>query len=168
MAQDHEFHALLNEHAQMIQRIAQTYERRPALVQELVQEIALALWRATKTFRGDSSMRTFVGRVAHNISVSHVRKESRGKYDELPDGTTDSLVDTSPGIEELTQQDERRALLLSAVRKLPLNLRPVVTLHLEGFSNQEVADALDLTVNNVGVRLNRGRTALKQLLGKNS
>jgi len=168
VAKDHEFQTLLDEHAQMIQRIAQTYERRPDLVQELVQEIALALWRAAKSFRGNSSMRTFVGRIAHNICVSHVRKESRGQESEWQEGSPASIDEQTPGVEEQTENDERRAWLLAAVRKLPLNLRQVVTLHLEGFSNIEIGDALDLSVSNVGVRLNRGRTTLKQLLDERS
>ncbi len=141
----------------MIQRIAQTYERRPALVQEVVQEAAFALWRALPNFRGDSSMRTFVGRVAHNVCVSHVRKESRSHYDELPE----VVPDPGPMLEDKTDQDMRREWLLAAVRELPLSLRPIVTLHLEGFSNTEIAEALELTANNVGVRLNRGRSQLK-------
>ncbi len=141
----------------MIQRIAQTYERRPALVQEVVQEAAFALWRALPNFRGDSSIRTFVGRIAHNVCVSHVRKESKSQYDELPE----AIPDPGPLLDDKTDQDLRREWLLAAVRELPLSLRPVVTLHLEGFSNTEIAEALALTANNVGVRLTRGRTLLK-------
>lgn len=157
MAAEQDFQQVMTEHAAMIQRIAQTYERRPALVQEVVQEAALALWRALPGFRGDSSLRTFVGRIAHNVCVSHVRKESKAHFDELPE----SVVDSAPRPEELAEQDSRRALLLAAVRDLPLSLRPVVTLHLEGFTNTEIAEALALTANNVGVRLNRGRQQLK-------
>ncbi|MFK8029762.1 MAG: RNA polymerase sigma factor [Gammaproteobacteria bacterium] len=157
MAADQEFQQILNDHAPMIQRIAQTYERRPALVQEIVQEAAFALWRALPKFRGDSSMRTFVGRIAHNVCVSHVRKESKSRYDELPE----ALADPKPLLDVKAEQDSRREWLLAAVRELPLSIRPVVTLHLEGFSNLEIADALALTANNVGVRLNRGRSQLK-------
>lgn len=160
----HDFQRILNDHAAMIQRIAQTYERRPALVQEVVQETALALWKALPGFRGDSSIRTFVGRIAHNVCVSHVRKESRGQYDEL----SDALPDPGLSPDEQADRDSRRDLLLSAVRELPLSLRPVVTLHLEGFSNTDIAEALALTPNNVGVRLNRGRSQLKSLIEKHT
>ncbi|MEM7081489.1 MAG: sigma-70 family RNA polymerase sigma factor [Pseudomonadota bacterium] len=157
MAVEQQFQQILAEHASMIQRIAQTHERRPALIQELVQEAAFALWRALPSFRGDSSMRTFVGRITHNVCISHVRKESKGQLDELPA----ELVDPGPMPDDVADRDGQRAWLLAAVRELPLSLRPVVTLHLEGFSNKEIATALALTPNNVGVRLNRGRTMLK-------
>lgn len=157
MAVQQEFQQVLNDHAAMIQRIAQTYERRPALVQEIVQEAALALWKALPSFRGDSSLKTFVGRIAHNVCVSHVRKESKAHFDELPE----AVADPGPMPQDQADQDSRRAWLLAAVRELPLSLRPVVTLHLEGFSNTDIAEALSLTPNNVGVRLTRGRSLLK-------
>ena len=48
----------------MIKRIASSYERQAHLVEELVQDVYLAIWRALPSFRGDSSLRTFVARIA--------------------------------------------------------------------------------------------------------
>jgi len=58
--------------------------------------------------------------------------------------------------------------LQDTVRALPLTLRQAVTLALEGFSQQEIADALGITTNNVAVRLNRARTMLSLVLGGSS
>jgi RNA polymerase sigma-70 factor (ECF subfamily) len=54
--------------------------------------------------------------------------------------------------------------LQDAVRSLPLALRQTVTLALEGFSQQEIAETLGISANNAGVRLNRARNALKTML----
>ena len=151
----------------MIERIAGSYERRPALVAELTQEIALALWRALPKFRGDASERTFVARIAHNVGVSHVRRAVARPGDsafENPDPGTVALADERPLPEQNADDEQRRTLLLQAVRALPLSLRAVMTLHLEGFANTEIADALSLSPGNVGVRLNRGRSHIKQAL----
>ncbi|MFK8013916.1 MAG: RNA polymerase sigma factor [Gammaproteobacteria bacterium] len=165
MNRDSTLRAWLDDHGAMIERIAYSYERRPALVAELVQETALALWRALPSFRGDSSEKTFIARIAHNVSVSHVRKAARARWTPLSDALSDTLADEQPTPDEHADQRDRRALLLNAVRDLPLSLRPVMTLHLEGFSNGEIAEALSLTANNVGVRLTRGKTHLKKQLG---
>jgi RNA polymerase sigma-70 factor (ECF subfamily) len=59
------------------------------------------------------------------------------------------------------QQGQR---LLDAVQRLPVSLRQVVTLALEGLSYAEIGDVLGITETNVGARLTRARQRLRQLL----
>jgi len=162
MADKNSFEKVLAEHASMIQRIASTYEKQPEHVQDIVQDVAFALWRSLEKFRGESSLKTFVGRVAHNVCISHVRKEVKRNYQELPDQVAD------PGLypEQEVDKNSQRQLLLNAVQSLSLNLKSVVALHLEGFSNGEIAEALSLSVSNVGARLNRGKSQIKSKLEK--
>ncbi len=166
MNRDATLRAWLDAHGSMIGRIAGSYERRPELVAELVQDTALALWRALASYRGDASEKTFVARIAHNVCVSHVRKAVRTPTTPWSDGLNESLPDQPPQPDEQVQSNERRTLLLRAVRSLPLSLRPVMTLHLEGFSNQDIAQSLSLSANNVGVRLNRAKAHITKQLGK--
>lgn len=56
------------------------------------------------------------------------------------------------------------ARLFAAVRALPLGQRQVVSMHLEGFSNREIGDALELSDGNVAVRMTRAREALRRAL----
>ncbi|HEX5305902.1 MAG TPA: sigma-70 family RNA polymerase sigma factor [Dyella sp.] len=162
MTTSERFAGLLNEHAGLLSRIAASYEADPSLRDDLLQEIALALWRALPTWRGDASVRTFVARVAHNRGASHVIGERRRpRVAELADDVPDPA--TGPDRQAHLSQEHQR--LQSAVRSLPLSLRQAVTLALEGFSHGEIADALGIQANAVGVRLNRARTALKQRLG---
>lgn len=162
---DTEFETLVRAHAGLVSRIAATYERRPALIEELAQDIFLAVFQALQTYRGEASMRTFIARVAHNVCIDHVRRAVRRPPEtdvSLAAGIPDSRADPADEI-DLAQQRER---LLSAVRHLDLPLRQVISLHLEGFSNLEIANALSLTPGNVGVRLHRARTVLeKQMTG---
>ena len=143
-------------------RIAASYEADPALRDDLLQEIALALWRALPGWREEASMRTFVARIAHNRGASHVLGEQRRpRSTALPEDLPDPGI--APEQQAHTWQEGMR--LQAAVRALPLALRQAVTLALEGFSHADIADALGIQVNAVGVRLNRARTALKQRLG---
>src|SRR6476661_637156 len=71
------FDQIAREHHAMIERIASGHEGRSHLVEELVQDIYLAIWRALPAFRGESSLRTFVARIATNRCVTHVARALR-------------------------------------------------------------------------------------------
>ncbi len=87
------------------------------------------------------------------------------RHDDRDDlGIAERVADAAPQPDQATDDDQRRALLQNAVRALPLNLRAVMTLHLEGFGNTEIAQTLSLSNSNVGARLSRARTQLKDNL----
>ena len=65
------FGRLLQEHGPALNRLAAGYEWDPVERQDLLQDIALAIWRALPAFRGESSERTFVFRIAHNRGLTH-------------------------------------------------------------------------------------------------
>jgi RNA polymerase sigma-70 factor (ECF subfamily) len=161
-ARETQYLRLVQDHERAIQRLAMTYEREPGRRQDLVQEIWLALWRALPSFRGDCSQRTFVFRIAHNRGVTHVQHWLRRKTEELD--VDAPVVDERVDPEGDAIQRQRRERLRASVTRLPLGLRQVVVLALEGLSHREVGDVLGLTENNVAVRLTRARAALAQLL----
>ena len=61
----------------LISRIALSYEADDALRRELVQDIMLAVWIALPSFRGDSSLKTFVASIAQKRSITHVTRRAR-------------------------------------------------------------------------------------------
>jgi RNA polymerase sigma-70 factor (ECF subfamily) len=146
----------------MIARIAASHEARPHLAEELVQEIYFAVWRALPSFRGGSSLRSFVARIATNRAVSHIAKAVRtpGQV-ELDEGLPDSRADP----EAAAVAHDRQARLLAAVRELPLVSRQVATLTLEGFSPGEIAELIGITANAVSIRLSRAKNHLRHHLG---
>jgi RNA polymerase sigma factor (sigma-70 family) len=156
-----DFEALLMAHAAAIGRVAASFERDPSRRQDLIQEIAFALWRALPGFRGESSLRTFVLRIAHHRAVTHsVRRPPTGEsLDEVRE-----LPSDHPSPEAEAASRERRARLEQCIRELPVGLRQVLTLALEGLSNREVADVLGTSENAVAIRLTRARQALRERL----
>ena len=155
-----DFDAVVAAHARLVARIAATYERRPALVEELVQDVFLAVFRALPRFRGDASLKTFIARIAHNVGVDHVRRATR-RPGEAHEELGRDVADAGEGVEGATDLSLKRERLVRAVRELPVSLRQVMSLHLEGFSNVEIAEALGLSAGNVGVRLHRAKADLK-------
>lgn len=154
---------MLTEHDGAIRRLIGSYERDPSRRQDLAQDIWLAVWQALPGFRDDCSERTFVYRIAHNRAVSHIEHWQRRRTDPLDDDAP--VVADGPDPERSLSQQQRRERLLAAVQNLPLNLRQVVVLTLEGLSHAEVADIVGITENNVAVRMTRARAELTRVLG---
>jgi RNA polymerase sigma factor (sigma-70 family) len=144
-------------------RLAGSYTRSPSDRDDLFQEIALAIWKALPSFRGDSSERTFLFRIAHNRAISQIAK--RKGYvgsDELED-----VPDRKPDPETSLTSVQLHALLVQAIQRLPIAYRQVITLTLEGMNYTEIAYVTGISESNVGVRLNRARNLLRQSLEVN-
>lgn len=153
---------LLREHNGALGRLAASYERDPSRQQDLVQDIWLAVWRALPGFRGQCSERTFVFRIAHNRAVSHVDHFHRRQAESLDEDAP--LASPGPDPEHSLSIQQRHDRLRAAVQSLPISLRQVVVLTLEGLSHADVAEITGITENNVAVRLTRARAALSRLI----
>jgi RNA polymerase sigma-70 factor (ECF subfamily) len=160
------FDRIMREHGPALSRLAFGYEKSASAREELVQEIALALWQALPRFRGECSERTFVYRIAHNRGLTHVyrRRPAHEPLDELPERL--EPVDPAPRPDEAATISSRRDWLRSAIRRLPPLYREVIMLALEELSNAEIAEVLGITENSVAVRLTRARKALREALGE--
>ena len=120
----------------------------------------MALWRALPRFRGESSLRTFVLRVAHNRAISFALR--RRRFEDLPEERPDP--DPAPLADERLIDEQQRDRLFHAIRTLPEAQRQAVMLYLEGLSQREIAELQETSDNNVAVRLTRARKALRTLL----
>lgn len=142
-------------------RIAASYERNPALREELLQEILLAVYGSLPKLEDDTKVKPFVFRIAHNRCVDHVTKHAgspvmQALSVELPDG--------DPTPEQALLDGERARNLAAAVARLDLPYRQAISLLLEGFTYKEIAETLGISISNVGVRVNRAKSKLTTLL----
>jgi RNA polymerase sigma factor (sigma-70 family) len=155
---------IANEHHAMIKRIALSHESTPHLVEELVQDIYLAIWRALPSFRGEASLRTFVARIAMNRSITHVGRALKiPKSVELNEQIP--TFELSPETQVIA--NDRRAALLSAVRSLPLRYREVAMLTLEGMEPKQIAEVLGITPNAVATRMSRAKDLIREVMRNN-
>ena len=159
---DAEFGRIVRTYGDALSRLAWGYTDHAADHDDLLQDVLVALWRALPSFRGESSERTFVFRVAHNRGLSF--RSRRRKLEPLPD--VSALVDPQPGPDVEFDRAQRRDRLVAAVRLLPEAQRQAVMLHLEGFLPREIAVLQGTTENNVAVRLTRARQALRRLIDR--
>lgn len=156
------FEQIVREHDPMLRRIASIYEARTHLAQDLVQDIYFAIWRALPAYRGDAALRTFVARIATNRAITHVARA----LTEPPSSDLDENI-PAPGLgpEGHAIALDRRAMLLSAVRVLPLAYRQTALLTLEGLTPTEIANVLGISTNAVGIRMSRAKDLLRKLIG---
>jgi RNA polymerase sigma-70 factor (ECF subfamily) len=156
------FERLVADHGQRVTRLCYRLLGWREDVEDVVQEVFLAAFRALPEFRGESSGSTWLTRIAVNKCRSHMRK--RVALLRLFTGVRTSR---RPGIGQPADRglldDERFERVRHAVRKLPPKYREVIVLHyLEEMSAGEIADVLGRTRNAVEVRLNRARGQLKE------
>lgn len=153
------FEELLVRYDAALRRLAAAYEGDLSLAEDLVQEIRLALWRAMPAFRGDCSERTFVYRVAHNRALTHVarRHAEQAELEEAED-----VADEGPGPEEHLARRMEQVELRERVAALPLTLRQVTMLVLEGLTHGEISEVLGISEGNVAVRLTRAKKQLQE------
>jgi RNA polymerase sigma factor (sigma-70 family) len=159
------FRRLLRDFGAAIQRLANSYEAEPALREDLIQEISLALWQSIPTFRGESSERTWLYRVAHNTAISAILSSNRRRQREqiLPEGF--DPVSTVDSAERTLIRDEQHSALLDAIRSLPLTDRRIVTLHLDSLSYAEIEQVTGLSQSAIATRLTRARARIAATLG---
>jgi RNA polymerase sigma factor (sigma-70 family) len=161
------YERIFAEYRPALLRLASCYESVPQTREDLMQEILLAIWKALPRFRGDCSERTFVFRIAHNRCLSHVWRRVGWRH-APPSHQPLEVPDPRAGPEAQAIENGRRQLLRDAIRQLPLNYRQVILLALEDLSPAEIAAVLGVTENNVGVRLNRARKALRSILERHA
>lgn len=157
------FDHLVARHEPVVRRQARRLLAWRSDVDDVVQEVFLALWRGHGRFRGESALSTWL----LTITIRECRRKLRKKY--LRDKLIGRLRIVASGFETAIDRngadaDENRRVV-TAVAALPSKLREVVVLHyLEGFSIEETAKALGLKRSVVDVRLTRARQKLAESL----
>ncbi|MEM1080746.1 MAG: sigma-70 family RNA polymerase sigma factor [Pseudomonadota bacterium] len=157
----HSIESIVEQFGPTLWRLAGSFELDAALREDLVQDMLVAIWRALPRLDDPTRLKPYVLRIARNRAVSHVARQTRRLDKTAIDREPD---DPGTGPYEHAEQSDRQRRLIAAVRSLPLNQREVITLFLEGLSHAEIAEILELTENNVAVRINRARTRLTQRL----
>jgi RNA polymerase sigma factor (sigma-70 family) len=158
---EQEFDRLLAENGPGLARLAASYTNTSSDRDDLLQEIALAVWRALGSFRGECSTRTFLYRIAHNRAIDYLAR-NRARF-QAAGGEFDA-PDPTPDPESGLAREQTAERLRRAVQRLPLVYRQVITLTLEGMGYTEIADVLGISEGNVGARLSRARPLLREAL----
>lgn len=143
-------------HKGILFKVVHAYAFEHADQQDLFQEVVLQVWRSVAAFRGESSVPTWLYRVALNTAIAWSRKEGRHRRGKEPFEGVEDLLTTAPAAE----RDPRVEWLYRQIAQLKDVDRSVALLLLDGFSYKEIAGIVGLTESNVGVKINRIKAAL--------
>ncbi len=167
------FDELIRRYQEKVYRLAYKILRHEEDAAETLQDAFLSAYRGLKSFKAESTFSTWLYRVATNAALMKYRKrrdrhvsleQSQSPYEDaeplaLPDWSAEPL-------EELLDA-ETRQIMEEGIQRLPEDLRTVFVLRdVEGLSNAEVAEVLDISVAAVKSRLHRARISLRDRLNR--
>lgn len=151
-----QFLQLLSQNQGIIGKVCSIYCNHREDYEDLFQEITYQAWKGFASFRGDAKFSTWLYRIALNTAISSLRKR-RPKIDfvpEIPDNIT----------ENRTSENDEKQHLPAAIRQLNEADRAIIALYLDEMSYQEIAEVIGISENNVGVKINRIKNKLHQIL----
>ena len=144
----------------------------PGDAPDIVQEVFLKVFRNIGAFRGNSSLKTWIYRIAVNEAYNHRRWFCRHQRQEVAlaseeGGPSYAEGMTDPGRSPFDQaaDHETRALVEQALEKLNPKFRAAVVLRdIEDLNYDDIATVLDISLGTVKSRILRGREALRKIL----
>lgn len=140
---------LLQRHAGLIRKVAHAYCHAPAEREDVVQEIAVQLWRSRDRYDPRFAATTWIYRVALNVAISYFRRTDRHRHaDELSE-----VPAPAP--------DPRLADLDRLLSSLDVLERALVVLYLDGNDHTTIGEVLGISASNVGTKLDRIKTRLR-------
>ncbi len=140
--------------------------------EDAAQEAFVKISQSLDGFRGESSLSTWIYRIATNTGLDHLRKASpkavQPQEEDLPSSEDNSVAeDNTPRLDTLLIRKDMNECIRGLVNDLPENYRTVLVLSdLEGFTNAEICNVLSLSLDTVKIRLHRARLALKKSMDR--
>jgi len=150
------FIELVQQNERLIYKVCSFYVSEEFPMTDLYQEVVYNLWRSFPKFRNESSLSTWMYRVALNTCISGIRKElKRPKHV--------SIVELEENLVEPESMEENIREMYRLIHQLKTLERAIILLWLEEKSYQEIADITGLTLNNVAIKLKRIKEKLKKM-----
>ena len=164
-----DFQSIVEKHTDFVYNVSYRMMNNPQDSEDITQETFFSAYRSWESFRGGSSVSTWLYRIAVNACLMRLRKEKRARtltdtgYKDMD--VIDWAADPSPSPEGLAINTELREEMGKAIASLPLDLRAAVVLRdIQELSNSEASESLGITVSSLKARLHRGRVLLRKQL----
>jgi RNA polymerase sigma-70 factor, ECF subfamily len=154
--------ALYESHVERIYRVTYRLLGQEHIARELTQDTFVRAFGGLEGFRGDSAFSTWLHSIAVSLSLNEIRRRKRewARLAPLEDALTAAVggAESDPFLREK---------VMAAVNDLPEGCRTVFMMHdSEGFTHEEIADALGVTAGTSKAQLNRARGKLRLALAE--
>lgn len=139
---------------------------------DVAQEVFIRIYKSIKNFKGESSFSTWLYRITTNACLDELRKRKNKNVVSIDEDilfeegeVTRQIVDDSPTPDIIAEQKELREIVNDAIAQLSEEHRTVIMLReLQGFSYEEISNIINCPQGTVKSRINRARSALKNIL----
>ena len=153
---------LYEEHVDRIYRLTFRLTGREHLARELTQDTFVRAFASIEGFRGDSAFGTWLHTIAVSVSLNEIKKRKREEARQAPLEDALTMSRSTPMSDPILRQK-----LAAAVAALPEGCRAVFLMHdAEGYTHDEIAEALGVTPGTSKAQLSRGRAKLRLALAE--
>ncbi len=144
--------------------------------EEVTQIIFERISKNLDTFKGKSKLSTWIYKIATNAALdklksSEFKHSNAGPFPPLPihlpeiEGSVSRMNDILLSLDKKLIRDEMNECIREFIDRLPSDYRTIITLNeLEGFTNKEISEILDISIDTAKIRLHRARSRLKKSL----
>jgi RNA polymerase sigma factor, sigma-70 family len=172
-----DFSVIVEKYSSLVYNIARQSTHSETDADDITQEVFIKVWRSVSSFRGESSLSTWIARIAMNTCMDFARKRKRKPTVSLTTFTdpleqpenskeldiTDTSTSSNP--EAAIEKAETTAVVRQAIEDLSEDQRaPLILRDIEGYTYTEISEILNLELGTVKSRINRARQNIKQFL----
>ncbi len=160
----------VRQYSSRVYSLAYQLTRSGSAAEEIMQEVFITVISKLATLENENYFSTWLYRVTTNAAYGYLRKEKKHRdlvpVDDVEAGST-ALHDFSDLPDEILLSDESRDIVRQAIDRLPKTLRTIVIMKdVEGLKNEEIAEAMNLSLPAVKSRLHRGRLMLREKISR--
>lgn len=160
------FHQIYCAYFRVLVAYAMQITEENEISQDIVQDVFSTLWERKIAFMTPSSFKAYLYNSVRNAALDYIRHQHvKDNYAERI--ATENPVYESNGEEptDVFNQEEIYRQLFKAIDELPARCREVFLQYMKGKKNEEIAEALHISIETVKTQKKRGLTALRKKLG---
>lgn len=157
---------LVEDHKSLVYHLIARFVPETSLRDEIFQDVFLNVFRSLPTFKGASKLSTWIASVTVNTCYTHIRKLIRDRrtssLDQWLEDEGRGAAGKHPAAEERNRGESRGSLETRLNRLPPKYKGPIQLYYFEGFSYEDIAEALNMPIGTVKTRLFRGLMRLRE------
>jgi|SRR6056297_1176025 len=139
----------------LILKISRAYTKTKQDREDLINDIAIELWKSFNKFEGKSKISTWIYRVALNTAMNS-KRQKKNKYVFFNEAENINWLDES-------SDDPETNLLYECIEKLDEINKALIILYLDGNSHDEISEITGISKTNVGTKISRIKKQLKRI-----
>ncbi len=166
------FRTLVDQHQEMVVNVCNSFLHNTDDALDVSQDVFIKIFESIHKYKGQAKLSTWIYRIAVNHSLNHIRSKKRRNWlntlDNLFNGDDDKPVyepADEGSYEQQLEAEEEQKVMIKALQKLPEKQKTALTLNsYEEMAYKDIAEVMQIPVNQVGVLITRARKSVQQYL----